>query len=77
MFTEGTDDHGRASIPMRQKGGVVRGALVSILLLGALLAGTCGDSASVPVNAGRWFFGLDEADRFALPLQPTGNVSSP
>jgi len=71
MFTGRIGYHGR------QKSGVLRGALVLILLLAALLAGARGDSASLPVKAVRWFLGLDEADKFALPLQPTGNVSGP
>jgi hypothetical protein len=45
--------------------------------LAAVLAGARADSASLPVKAVRWFLGLDEADKFALPLQPTGNISGP
>jgi len=71
MFTGRIGYHGR------QKSGVLRGALVLILLLAAVLAGARADSASLPVKAVRWFLGLDEADKFALPLQPTGNVSGP
>jgi hypothetical protein len=71
MFT------GRIGYDGRPKSGVLRGALVLILLLAALLAGARGDSASLPVKAVRWFLGLDEADKFALPLQPTGNISDP
>jgi hypothetical protein len=68
---------GRFGYHGRQKGAVLRGALILIFLLAAMLAGVRGDAASLPVKAVRWFLGLDEADRFALPLQPTGNVSSP
>jgi hypothetical protein len=57
---------------------VLSRSLVVILLLSALLASRrAPDSASLPVKAVHWFLGLDEADKFAVPLQPIENEEDP
>ncbi len=62
---------------MRLKG-VLGRSLVAIILLSALLASRRPyDSASLPVKAVHWFLGLDEADKFALPLQPREDEEDP
>ncbi len=56
----------------------LRRSLIVIILLSALLASRRPyDSASLPVKAVHWFLGLDEADKFALPLQPREDEEDP
>jgi hypothetical protein len=45
---------------------------LSLLVFAILLGVRFDGAASLPVKAVRGFFGLDEADQFALPLHPTG-----
>ncbi len=62
----------RSSTPTRDRD-FLRLALVLAFLLTALVVGSrCKESSSLPVTAIRWFLGLDEADKFAIPLHPKG-----
>jgi hypothetical protein len=60
----------RASVPIRNKSfwwtALALSLLLSVMLLGAGFDG----ALALPVTAVRWFLGLDEADRFAIPIHP-------
>jgi hypothetical protein len=67
----------RASVPIWNKSFWWAVAL-ALLLLSVMLMGTIFDEAVVlRVKAARWFLGLDEADKLAIPIHPTESEVDP